>query len=116
VCTAFPEREIPTGQVQGRQYLFIFLAGISLLTAIMALFDRLSGVFGLIMAFTILACLLVYDYLSEGSFVKVVLAQMKLQKKIANARSPTCCVSRSVATARPRTWRRPLPWGPMPLG
>ena len=84
VFPAFPEREIPTGQAQGRQYLFLFLGGISVLTTIVALFGNLTSIYGSIMVLTVCACLLVYGVITEQTFLQVLVSRRKLEKRVAS--------------------------------
>jgi Prenyltransferase and squalene oxidase repeat len=79
---AFPEREIPTGQVQGRQYLFLLLVSICVLATVVALSGKLSSEYVGVMGLVILACLLIYGYITERSFIEVLLARKWLQKRL----------------------------------
>jgi hypothetical protein len=83
VFEAFPERNIPSGHFEGRQYLFIFLVAISLLTTIVALAGKLSSEFVGVVVLVILGGLLIYGYISEESFVKLFFSRKRLQQKVS---------------------------------
>jgi hypothetical protein len=80
----FPEREMPTGQVQGRQYLFLFLVAICGSATALAFDEKLTPLYAEIIGMVVLACLLVYGYISERSFIDVLLTQKRLRKKVAS--------------------------------
>lgn len=62
----------------------MFLAGISVLTTIVAPFGNLTGVYGSIMVLTVCACLLVYGVITEQTFVQVLVSRKKLEKRVAS--------------------------------
>ncbi len=79
----FPERELTTGQAQGRQYLLLFLLAILCSATIVSLAGKNNNQFVAVALPVMLASLLVYGYISEQSFLRAMLAEFRLRKKVA---------------------------------
>jgi hypothetical protein len=84
VFSVFPERDIPTGQLQSRQYLLILLILLSGSVTVVALSGKLSTEYVGIVTLIILAGLLLYGLISERSFIDAWTLPFRLKKKTAS--------------------------------
>ena len=68
-----------------KHYLLIALAAFVLISAVLAALNRLSVTFASILFLVILAILLIYGYISERSFVRLLLERWKTRKGIGTS-------------------------------
>jgi len=79
----FPTRESRATNLGPRQYIFFLLTLSSVTTTVLAILGKLSVLFGSILSTIILASLLAYGYISEGTFIKLYLGKKEVRKKIS---------------------------------
>jgi len=77
-----PERVITKSQLQPRHYTLLIMLAMAILATVLALFEKLDGRTVGIFTLVITGTLLVHGYISEKSFVDIILARRAVKNKI----------------------------------
>ncbi|MCZ8247987.1 MAG: prenyltransferase/squalene oxidase repeat-containing protein [Microcystis sp.] len=79
----FPERELPSTKLNERHYLLIFLIVIIVLSTILSLINKLTGLQSTLFLLVILALLLIYGYISERSFIGLIQNKIQFNRRVS---------------------------------
>lgn len=82
VFTDFPERQSTPTRLGGRQWVFFLLAALSIASTTLTFAGKFSVTYASFSFAIILATLLVYGFISEGTFLKLLLNKRALKRKM----------------------------------